>query len=117
MKFRLFAGVVTLSTATAAPLARDSLGNAQASIDLLLRHLKSDREIAETAFRTLQTKVLNYQQSVEGYEAWRGYAHEQEKAVEAAEKVKGFLMKMDGIHGLRPETPFQTPFQFQGTLI
>ena len=113
MKIGIFLAVAVHSAALAAPVTRDSLGNAQASVDLLLRHLKSDREVAENAFRTLQTKVLSYRQSVEGYEAWRAYAHEQERAVEAAEKVKEFLMKVDGIHGLRAETPFQ----FQGTLL
>jgi len=113
MRLRVLITTAICSAALGAPVARDSLGNAQASVDLILQHLKMDREIAENAFRTLQKKVLNYQQSVEGYEAWRAYAREQEKAVEAAEKVKGFLMKVDGIHGLRAETPFQ----FQGTLL
>jgi len=90
----------------AAPVTRDALSTAQSSIDQLISHLKSDRDAADLAIRDFQKKVLNYRQSVEGYETWRGYIMEHDKALAKAEEMRRFLMKVDGIHELRREDAF-----------
>ncbi len=106
MKARIVYVLALVSAAFAVPVTRDTLGSAQASVDQLMQHLRSDRELAETAFRRLQTKVLDYRQSVEGYEAWRAYVEANDKALDKAEGVRRFLMKVDGIHGIRQEPAF-----------
>jgi hypothetical protein len=100
--------LLAISTgAFAAPVSRSSLANAQSSVDVMLQHLQGDREVAEHAFRTLQTKVLDYRQSVEGYQTWMAYVAEQEKAVRAAEAVRQFLRKVEGLHGVQQDVGFQ----------
>ncbi len=106
MKFRIVSIIILSPFALAAPVTRDTLATAQASVDQLLSHMKKDREVAEKAIRTLQTKVLGYGQSVEGYKAWNSYLSAHESAVSCSGRREEVSYEVDGLHGIRQENMF-----------
>ncbi|OAA58449.1 hypothetical protein SPI_06522 [Niveomyces insectorum RCEF 264] len=87
-----------LPTASAVPVARDSLVAAQDAVDCLLTTLRREHDDAAAAVRHMQARVLPYAESVEAMTLWRKVTRAQEDTVEAAEQMRTFLRKADGLY-------------------